>query len=102
MGQPRHIGAGIDRGHAGHRQRRGSVDPPDQGMGVVAAAERDMQHPVALDVGDVVPRPGQQAGILAADDGRPDELRPCQADIVGRAHPASLRPAAARTAATMF
>ena len=58
----------VDCHDAGHRARGCHVDPSKAGMGVVAAHERDMQHPRQVHVIGEGGLPGQQPRVLVTFD----------------------------------
>ena len=67
---------GEHRDHARRGARRGTVDRHDARMGVLAAAERDVQHARDLPVVGIGAETGEQARVLGALDARADDLRP--------------------------
>ena len=99
LDEPGDVLARVDRGDARHRRRRRRIDRYDAGMGVVAAAKRDMQHAVAFDVGDEVARAREQPRILLARHARADVPGPDERCVAGHSEP--LLSAAARMARTM-
>ena len=90
----REVGAGQDGHDAGLRGRRGRVDRPDARVREGAADELGVQRTGDPQVVDVAGGPGEDRGVLPAEEPRPHD----------RGHPRTPIgwPAAARTDLTML
>ncbi|MGY3369148.1 hypothetical protein ACVWZL_006273 [Bradyrhizobium sp. GM2.4] len=65
------VGAGIDRGHAGHRRGGAGVDRDDLRMGMRRAQQVQPQRAIFRLVVDELPLPGEQSLVFQTLDGLP-------------------------------
>ena len=97
IGHVREIRAGDDRNHARHRGSGPGIYARDPRMGVIAAAERDVEKAGNMAVVDIGPLTGQQTRVLAALHPRAHEPRPHAGGGVGRGHGRGSSPSPRRT-----